>query len=86
LQNFPKFPKIACLSLLQFATPIQHYLRKLLTDGTISTRLDNAIKTPNENQIPTGFVETEQVSAVGNARRMQPSHTVWQQMLAIRTQ
>lgn len=86
LQNFPKFPKIACLSLLQFVTPTQHNLSKLLTHWTISIRLDRAIKTPNENQTPTGFVETEQVPAVGNARRMQPSHMIWQQTLAIRAQ
>lgn len=86
LQNLPKFPKISCLPLLQFVMPTQQNLTKLLTIWTISTRLDRAIKSPNENQIPTGFVETEQVPAVGNARRMQPSHMVWQQTLAIRTQ
>lgn len=86
LQNVPKFTKISCLFLLQFVMPTQHNLSKLLTVWTISTRLDRAIKTPNENQIPTGFVETDQVPAVGNARRLQTSHMVWQQTLAMRTQ
>lgn len=85
-QNFPKFLKIACLSLLQFLMPTQHNLSELLIDWTISARLDSAVKIPNDNQIPTGFVEMEQVPTVGNSRRMQLSRMVWQLTLAIRTE